>query len=252
MLLTLLSLPAFAAPHVEPVSYQSEGVEFSGYLVWDDASEAPRPGLLMVPNWYGATPTAVEKAKAIAGTQYVVLVADIYGNTLRPADDAQAQAAVGPLYGNRPLLARRAAAAQAALLASAGKTPLDVHHIAAIGFCFGGTTVLEFARSGADLDAVVSLHGGLATPTAASKGAIHAPILAINGAADGYISRDDIAAFQKEMTIAASDWQFVQMGGAVHCFTEVGAASDGCRYDARAANRAMAMMADFLTETFRN
>ena len=119
---------------------------------------------------------------------------------------------------------------------------MDEAKLAAIGFCFGGSAVLELGRSGADLDAVVSFHGGLATPSPAPAGALKGPVLVLNGAADTYVPAADITAFEAEMTAAGADWQLVQLGGAVHCFTEVGAKNPGCSYDAKAAKRAYGMM----------
>lgn len=249
-LLALVGVAA-AAPRAEAVRWSSGGVEFAGWVVWDDATATPRPGLVMVPNWYGVNAAAVEKAKSIAGTRYVILLADVYGAGTRPADDAQAKAAVGPLYADRALLRARAGAALAQLRAQAGKVPLDPARIGAIGFCFGGSTVLELARSGADLDGVVSFHGGLGTPSPAGPGGIRASVLALNGAADTYVPAEDIAAFEKEMGVATRDWQLVQLGGAVHCFTEVGSASPGCAYDERAARRAYTMMDDFFGEVLK-
>lgn len=249
-MIPLLVATALAAPHAEPVTWTVGEQRFEGTLVWDDASKAKRPGLLMVPNWYGATDTAVEKAKGIAGTRYVVLVADLYGAGVRPADDDAAGKAAGALYQDRAAMRARAAAALDVLRAHHGKAPVDEAKLAAIGFCFGGSAVLELGRSGADLDAVVSFHGGLATPSPAAPGALKGPVLVLNGAADGYVPAADIAAFEAEMTAAGADWQLVQLGGAVHCFTEVGAQNPGCSYDAKAARRAYSMMDALLGEAF--
>lgn len=251
MLLALLA-SALAAPRADAVTWKEGTTTFSGYVVWDDASSAARPGLVMVPNWYGVTPTAVEKAKAIAGTRYVVLVADVYGQGVRPTDDKAAGEQAGKLYADRAALRARAAAATAALKAQAGKAPVDPARVGAIGFCFGGTTVLELARSGADLDGVVSFHGGLTTSAPARAGAVKAPVLVLNGADDSYVKPEDIAGFQAEMKGAGADWQLVQLSGAVHCFTEVDAKSPpGCVYDARASERAYRMMEGFFSETLK-
>jgi dienelactone hydrolase len=250
-MLSLLVSLALAAPRSQPVEWTLDGQKFSGAVVWDDATTQKRPGLVMVPNWFGVTPTAIEKAKKIAGTRYVILVADVYGAGVRPTDTKQAGEAAGALYADRPKLRARAKAAMDTLVAQGGKVPLDTSKIGAIGFCFGGSTVLELARSGADLDATISFHGGLATPSPAQHGAIHGPVLVLNGAADGNVPATDIAAFQKEMTDAGADWQFVNFGGAVHCFTETDAASPpGCVYDEKAATRAYGMMNQLLGEAF--
>lgn len=250
LLLSLFVATADAAPRADALSWTHAGVAFSGFLVYDDAVSTPRPGVVMVPNWMGVTPAAVEKAKLLAGTRYVVLVADVYGKDLRPRDDKEASAAAGALYADRALLRGRAAAAVSTLQAQAPKAPVDPTRVGAIGFCFGGTTVLELARAGADLDGVVSFHGGLATTVPAAAGKVKAPILVLNGAADTYVPPEDLAGFQKEMTAAGADWQLVQLSGAVHCFTEVGADKPGCSYDAKAARRSYAMMSDFFDEGF--
>ena len=232
-----------------PVEWQLQGTTYSGVLVYDDAGDARRPGVVMVPNWRGVNASAVAKAEQIAGDDYVVLVADVYGKTVRPQDNDAAAAASKPLREDRNLLRARAAAALEALKAQAGKAPLDATHIAAVGFCFGGTTVLEMARAGMPLAGVVSLHGGLSTPAPAAAGSGKVPMLVLNGAADAGITAEDIANFGTEMDAAKADWQFVNFSGAVHCFAESDANSPpGCLYDPRAAKRAWKMMDNFLEE----
>lgn len=247
---------AFAAMKAEPLEWKVGSQAFSGYLVYDDAESDLRPGLVMVPNWKGVSESAVELAKSIAGDDYVVLVADVYGKGNRPKDDAEAGKLAGSLRGeDRSQLRTRTQAAVDALKAQAGKAPLQADRIGALGFCFGGSTVLELARSGVEgVAGVVSLHGGLApgakSPTAAS---IKTPVLVLNGAADRGVTDADIAAFEKEMDTSGADWQFVDFSGAVHCFAEETAGNDpasNCRYDARAAKRAYAMMDDFFEEVF--
>jgi len=234
------------------LEWQLDGAAYRGVLVYDDVGAAQRPGIVMVPNWRGINPSAIAKAAQIAGTDYVVLVADVYGQDVRPANNAEAAAAVQPLLGNRNSLRARAAAALDALKAQAGSAPLDASKIAAVGFCFGGSTVLEMARARLPLAGVVSLHGGLSTPMPASVGSGNIPpVLVLNGAADTAVSREDIAAFGEEMDRAGVDWQFVNFGGAVHCFAEEDASSPpNCVYHPQAAKRAWKMLADFLQERF--
>jgi dienelactone hydrolase len=247
MLFALFTL-ANAAPRAEAVDYQHDGATYSGVVVWDDATKDKRPGIVMMPNWMGATDTAVERAKRIAGTRYVVFVADVFGKGKRPKDTTEASDWVGKLYGDRKALRGRAGAALKALTAS--KAPVDAAKTAAIGFCFGGATALELARAGADLDAVVSFHGNLTTTEPAT--AMKPSVLVLNGAADGYVKPEDIAGFQKEMDAAKADWAFVNFGGAVHCFAEADANSPpGCMYDEKAATRAYALMDDFLAAAWK-
>ncbi|WP_037062052.1 dienelactone hydrolase family protein [Pseudoxanthomonas suwonensis] len=248
-----LASPSAARPRAEPVEWTIGHDRYRGMLVYDDEGEARRPGLLMVPNWMGVTDDAVATARKIAGNDYVVLVADVYGAGVRPQDSKEAGAIAGALRGDRPLLRKRSLQAMEALKAQAGKAPVDADRIGALGFCFGGTAVLEMARAGAPLAGVASLHGNLSTPLPAEAGAVKAPVLVLNGAADRGVSREDVAAFGKEMDAAGADWQFVDFGGAVHCFAEPSAGNDpasNCRYDERAARRAYRMLEDFFQEQF--
>jgi dienelactone hydrolase len=241
---------AHAAMVVKTVSWNIGDQAFSGRLVYDDGSDARRPGLLMVPNWYGVNDAAVDKAKGIAGDRYVILLADMYGKDIRPDGDKAAQAAVKPLYADRTLMRKRVTAALEAFRKHAGDAPLDLDRLAAIGFCFGGSAVLDLARSGADVAAVVSFHGGLSTDDPALAKNIKARVLVMNGA-DDRGTMPDAPAFQDEMRGVTAAWQFVVFGGAVHCFTEVGENSQGCRYDADVAKRAYELMRDWLDEAFR-
>ena len=248
--LLLCAMPAWAAMQSRPVEWTLGGQAFSGVLVYDDASAATRPGLLMVPDWKGVTAEAVATAKKIAGRQYVILVADVYGKGVRPKDDAAAMKQVKSLYADRSVLRERVARSLQALRDQAGKAPLDAARIGAIGFCFGGATALELARSGADIAGVASFHGSLTTSMPAKAGEVKASLLVLNGADDkGTVG--DIPAFEKEMNDAGADWQFVNFSGAVHCFALENAHSPpNCVYNPRAAKRAYTMMDDFFRERF--
>ena len=253
--LLLATAPAFAAMQAKPIEWKVGKDRFSGYLVYDDASKDVRPGLVMVPNWMGVTKDSIERAKAVAGDDYVVLVADVYGKGKRPKNAKEAGTYAGSLRGDdRSRLRARIEGAMATLKAQAGKAPLDASKIGAFGFCFGGSTVLELARGGAELAGVVSLHGGLAPGAKSDTAAeVKTPVLVLNGAADKGVTDADIEAFEKEMDTAKADWQFVDFSGAVHCFAEPTAGNDpstNCAYDERAAKRAYRMMADFFEERF--
>jgi dienelactone hydrolase len=254
MLAAVLSLCAHAANAEivqKPVDWTIGKDAFSGVLVYDATNTIPRPGLVMVPNWQGINPSAIEKAKRIAGDDYVVLVADVYGSKVRPKNDEEAGKVAEPLRNDRPLLRARIEKAVAVLKAQAGKAPVDATKIGALGFCFGGTTALELVRGGSELAGVVSLHGALATSLPAKDDAVRTPVLVLNGADDRGITDEDIAAFEKEMDAAGADWQFVNFSGAVHCFSEPDANNPpGCVYDERAAKRAYEMMFDFFREQF--
>jgi dienelactone hydrolase len=251
LLLSLCSLPALAKMQARPVDWTLGKQAFSGVLVYDDAAATTRPGLVMVPDWKGVTADSVRTAQKIAGSRYVILVADVYGKGVRPKDDAAAMAQVKPLYADRNVLRERASKALQVLRAQAAKAPLDAAHIGAIGFCFGGATALELARSGADIAGVASFHGTLPTSLPAKAGVVKASVLVLNGANDANTTLDNVAAFKKEMDAAGVDWQFVDFSGAVHCFALENAHSPpNCVYNPRAAKRAYTMMDDFFRERF--
>ncbi|MDR0458713.1 MAG: dienelactone hydrolase family protein [Burkholderiaceae bacterium] len=250
----VVSSCAYAAPTAQPLEWQVDGQLFSGYLVYDAADKRLRPGLVMAPDWMGVTPAAVERAKALAGDRYVILVADYYGQGVRPKDSAQAAQLAAQLRdGDRAALRARIRAAVAALKAQAGHAPLDASKIGAFGFCLGGTTVLELVRAGDKLAGVVTLHGDLSATGRAASGSIQTPVLVLNGADDKSVTAQNIADFQREMNQGGADWQFVDFSGAVHCFALPNAGNDpasNCRYNPRAARRAYRMMNDFFDEVF--
>lgn len=253
--LLLLSAPAVAAMQVKPVEWMSGDEHFSGMLVYDDARAARRPGLVMVPNWLGVSDAAIARARDLAGHDYVVLVADVYGTGVRPKDNTEALAQVRKVYADRGVtLRRRVAAALDALKAQAGKAPLAADKVGALGFCFGGSAVLELARSGADVAGVVSLHGDLETYQPAEASRTMPPLLVLNGAADTSVTAEQIVAFGKEMDGVGADWQFVNFSGARHCFTQPENANadpgNNCQYHERSSRRAFEMLRDFFRERF--
>jgi len=251
VLLGMTALPALAAMQAKPVEWTQDGTTFSGVLVYDDGDNDKRPGLVMVPNWKGVNDSAIAKAKQLAGDDYVVLVADVYGKGVRPKTDAEAGPVATKLRNDRPVLRARALKAIEVLKAQAGKAPLDASRIGAVGFCFGGTTVLEMARAGAPLAGVVSLHGGLGSPLPAKAGGTHPSVLVLNGADDKSVSKEDIASFEQEMNAAKIDWEFTNYSGAVHCFAESDANSPpGCVYNPRASKRAWKALDEFFEERF--
>jgi len=251
LMLLLVSLPSVARMQSRAVEWKVGEKDFSGVLVYDDASTTKRPGLLMVPDWKGVSDDALDTARKLAGSRYVILVADVYGKGVHPKDDAEAMAQVKPLYADRNELRARVEKALDVLRSQAKHAPLDTRRIGAIGFCFGGATALELARSGADIAGVVSFHGSLGTSLPAKAGVIKTSLLVLNGADDKNTSADDIAAFQKEMDSAKVDWQFVDFSGAVHCFAlEHAHSPPNCVYNPKVAARAYTMMRNFFDERF--
>lgn len=247
----LCAAPAMARVISKPVGYTLGDVAYEGVLVYDDASKAKRPGLVLVPNWLGVTPANVKQAEEVAGTRYVVFVADMYGKGKAPKSMEEAGKAAGALKADRKAMRERVNRALAELLAHGAHAPLDAGRVGAIGFCFGGTSVLELARSGASVSGVVSFHGGLSSPTPADAKAISGKVLALHGADDPTVPRDEVKAFEDEMRAAKVDWQLVAFGNAVHSFTDPDAKMPGrAEYNPKVARRAYQMMNAFFAEAF--
>ena len=248
-----ISVCAVAAPHADKISWTYGGKTFDGFLVWDDASKAPRPGLLMTPNWYGVNDHAVAKAKTLAGKSYVIFLVDMYGRGLRPANSDEAGKAAGGVYADPVAMRGRINAALATFRAAGNKAPVDVTRIGAIGFCFGGAVTLELARSGANVAGFATFHGNLTTKMPATPAAIKAPVLVMNGADDSFTPAEAIAGFETEMRNAGADWQFVNFGGAVHCFAEPdedGSVLKGCKFHPPSYRRSVRMMNNFFGDVF--
>lgn len=251
ILASLLATTAQAKLQTKMVTYTEGKTELEGYLVYDDAHEGQRPGVLVVHDWMGLTDFTKERADRLAEMGYVAFAADIYGKGVRPRNPAEAKKLVSTYKGDRALMRARARAALDYLTAT---SILDKTRIASIGYCFGGTTSLELARSGAPLAGVVSFHGGLDTPKTQDAKNIKAKVLVLHGADDPHVPPTEVAAFEKEMTDAHVDWQLVKYSGAVHAFAVPSAGNDnstGAAYNASADKRSWQAMKNFFAEIFK-
>ena len=236
---------------VKNVAYEIDGEPFEGMLIYDDAVTDPRPGLLMVPNWMGVNDASAQKAARAAGDKYVVFMADMYGKAIRPTNADEAKTAATTVRSDRALMRKRANAAVEVLKAQTSQVALDTAQLGAIGFCFGGGTVLELARSGAPLKAFVSFHGNLDTPNPADANNIKAPVLVLHGADDPAVPQEQVDGFVAEMKASKTDWQLVSYGGAVHSFTNPQANTPGSnQYHPLVAARAFQAMNNLLDEVF--
>ena len=252
-LLPLLFVSSIGLAHaevkVERIDYQIDGQPYQGLLVYDDSVTTPRPGLLMVPNWLGATERAAQKAARAASDKYVVFVADLYGKEVRPSGPEEAGKVAGALRGDRPLMRKRAQASLDALLKHTDK--VNTQQVGAIGFCFGGGAILELARSGAPLKAFVSFHGNLDTPNPADNGNIQGSVLVLHGADDPAVPKQQVDEFVASMQKTDVDWQLVSYGNAVHSFTDPYANVPGRNeYHPLVAERAFQAMNNLLDEAF--
>jgi dienelactone hydrolase len=237
---------------VERISYQAGGKRFVGALVHDERSAGKRPLLLMAPNWLGVTDEAIERTRMLVGTRFVGFVADMYGDgkvSAGPPEAAQLADAVRADPKERRL---RIGAALAALVSESDKRGIgDVSRKAAVGFCFGGGNVLELARSGADIQAAVSLHGDLTSPLAAKPGDIKAALLVAHGAADPVSPKAQRDAFEAEMEAAKASWQMLTFGHLVHSFCEPEADVPGiAEYNEVAAQQTYRLIDQFIADAF--
>ena len=249
-LILLFQTSAYAAIRSETVEYQDGDAVLQGYLAYDDALQGPLPGVLIVHEWTGLGSYVKRRAQEIAGLGYVAFAADIYGKGIRPENRLEAATQAGIYKKDRALLRRRV---NAGLLRLEKDPRVDRSCLAAIGYCFGGTTVLELARSGADVRGVVSFHGGLDSLAPQDAKNIKAKVLVLHGADDPFSPQKDVAAFQEELRNARVDYQVVLYGGAVHAFTNPDAGNDpstGAAYNATADKRSWEAMTRFLREIF--
>ena len=237
---------------VESIFYSVAGIGCRGALVWDESVKAPRPLLLMSPNWRGVVKPAIETGQMLADEGYVVFVADMFGEGNGPVGTEDPMAFLAPFMADVAGMRRRIAAALDAMTREADRRAIgDVSRRAAIGFCFGGLTVLDLARAGADVQAVVSMHGTLTTPQPAGPGDIKAAVLAVHGAADPIAPKAERDAFEAEMTAAGARWALLTFGGVVHAFTDPQARLAGVAvYDEPATRHGYALAHAYISDAF--
>ena len=214
---------AFAEIKTEVVAYQDGETVLEGFVAYDDAKTGPRPGVLVIHDWTGLQDYTKRRATMLAELGYIAFAADIYGKGVRPVEPEHCAVQAGTYKNDLPLLRRRVTLGFDQLLK---RKEVDAQKTAAIGYCFGGTTVLELARSGAPVKGVVSFHGGLGTTLPAVDGAVKAKVLICHGADDPYVKPAEQAAFKDEVAKAKIDLQFISYPDAVHSFTKPEAGRD--------------------------
>ena len=231
------------------IDYLDGNTSLEGYLAYHDTGK-PQPVVLVAHDWSGRREMACKGAERIADMGYAGFALDMYGKGIFGADgDAEKNGALmAPFAQDRVLLRRRITAA---LHAVRQLPQADATKVAAMGYCFGGMCVLELARSGADVQAVISIHGIFASGNVANAN-ITAKVLCLHGHDDPMVPPEQVLAFETEMTQANVDWQVHVYGGTMHAFTNPKANNPGFGtvYKEIAANRAYRSIADFLREIF--
>ena len=244
----LCTLPANAEIVVESGNYKTTEHQFKGQLVYDNAQQNKSPAILLGPTWTGPGDYTLGRAQQLARMGFVVLVADIYGEGFQPQRGKESAAAMDIYMKNRPLLRERM---QLAYQTLKSHPRVDAKKIVALGYCFGGTGVLELARDGAALAGVVVFHGILDTPHPEDAKNIKSPVIVFNGADDPNSMADAVVACEQEMRQAKVDLQFINYSGTKHAFTDPSSGSDtskGSFYHPLSDSRSWSGMVSFLTE----
>jgi dienelactone hydrolase len=237
----------------EEVTYTDNGTTLKGYLAYDASADGPRPGVLVIHEWWGHNEHTREQARRLAALGYTALAVDMYGEGRSADHPDDARTFATAIRQNRALMDKRFEAAKKFLREH---ERVDADRLAAIGYCFGGSVVLDMARAGADLDAVASIHGALATQTPAQSGEVKARVLVLHGNDDPMVPQEQVENFKSEMEAAGVDYRFVGYDGATHAFTNPAADRAAERfgmpvgYNAEADKASFTELERFLAETF--
>ena len=248
----LISQSVMSQIHLENIEYKDGDVVLEGYIAYDESFTDLRPGILVVHEWMGLNDYTKMRCEMLAKLGYFAFAADIYGKGIRPANYDEAGKQASMYKSDRNLMRSRV---NAALKEMKKQKFVNSSKIAAIGYCFGGTTVLELGRSGADIKGIVSFHGNLDTPDPNDANNIKARILICHGSADPFVPAEQMKAFEDEMKNANVHWKFISYEGAVHSFTNPNSGNDtsrGAAYDEKADKVSWEDMRSFFGEIFKD
>jgi len=247
----LLMVNAVAEVRTQSIRYTHQGVEFEGFLAWDDSVDTKRPGVLVVHEWWGLNDYARQRARQLAQQGYVAFALDMYGEGKVTKHPDQASAWMKEINQNTQQWVDRA---ELGLDVLKGQKMVDPGRLAAIGYCFGGATVMQMAYAASDVKLVASFHGSLPVPTKEQQAQITPRVLVAHGNADPFIPVEQVAAFRDALEKSGADWTMMEFGGVKHSFTNPDAASYGMEalaYDEQADKQSWQMLLWMLKDTFK-
>ena len=245
-----MAMAVSAAVQEKAITYDDHGTALTGYLYWDDALTGTRPGVLVVHEWWGLNDYAKRRARLLAQLGFVAFAADMYGDNRVTDEAGQAKEWMQEITTDVEIWRERAGLALDQLKASG---MVDGDRLAAIGYCFGGGTVLQMAYGGAPVRGVAAFHASLPAAPEEAKDKITAEILVLHGQADSFVAAEVVQNFQAKLDEAGANWEMNIYGGARHGFTNPDAAQYGIpnlRYDAQADRRSWARMLGFFDQLF--
>ena len=249
-LLSILAFPVVAEVQTKTVHYEHDGEKLTGHLYWDDALQGQRPGVLVVHEWWGLNDYAKKRARMLAELGYVAFAADMYGSGKVTKTPAQAKEWMREITADVEGWRERAREGLRQLVAGGLADP---DKLAAVGYCFGGATVLHMAYDNAPVQGVVSFHGALPAAPEEVKDKIEPQILVLHGNADGFIAPEVVTHFREKLEASGAVWEMNTYGGVKHGFTNPDAGDFGIAnlvYDERADRRSWKRMQGFFAEIF--
>lgn len=234
------------------ITYQVGDQTYKGYLAWDEAVEGKRPGVLVVHEWWGLNDYARSRADQLAELGYVAFACDMYGDGKTTTHPQEAGAMAGKVRENLDAWRERAVVGLDVL---ASQEQCDKERLAVIGYCFGGSTALQLAYTGADVDAVVTFHAALPVPSLGEAKQIEGRIQIHNGADDALIKQETIDQLSEVLNEAGVKWKLISYPGAKHSFTNKDAGKAGVpalEYNAEADRKSWAAMKELFQQVFQN
>jgi dienelactone hydrolase len=248
--LLLATTASSAAVQTKTIDYEHNGATLQGFFAWDDAAEGKRPGVLVIHEWWGLNDYARNRAKQLAEMGYVAFALDMYGKGKVAEHPQDAMRMAGEVRANQQTWRERAVAGLEILK---NHELVDTDKLGAIGYCFGGSTALQLAYTGADLDAVVTFHAALPVPNEQDAGQVKARVVICHGAEDSFIPEEATQNFRAALDAAGADYEMIYYAGAKHSFTVPDAAErglDGIAYDEKADRRSWRQMRITFREAF--